>query len=85
MNLLSYGTLIVSFVTVPIMDPCLQEAGTPVLGPVWVSCGGGFSPSGASKFLEDIIAHLKKSRKESKLHKSQVMLRLLFNLYLPNL
>lgn len=58
--------------TVPVLDQCLQEAGTPVLGPVWVSCGGGFSPIGACKFLEEIILHLKKTRKDSRYHKLQV-------------
>ena len=57
---------------VPTLDPCLQEAGTPVLGPVWISCGGGFSPSGASKFLQDIVSHLRRSLKDSKYNKTQV-------------
>ena len=61
-----------SVILVPVLDACLQEAGTPVLGPVWISCGGGFSPAGACKFLEDIILHLRKSIKDTKYHKNQV-------------
>ncbi|KAF6020846.1 hypothetical protein EB796_020834 [Bugula neritina] len=67
------GKEIKDFESIPVMDPCLQEAGTPVLGPVWASCGGGFSPSGACKFLESIITHLRKSLKDSKYNKTQMM------------
>lgn len=59
-------------ITVPVLDACLQDTGTPVLGPVWISCGGGFSPVGASKFLEDIISHLRKNIKDSRYNKTQV-------------
>lgn len=64
---------VIPCIVVPVLDACLQEAGTPVLGPVWISCGGGFSPAGACKFLEGIITHLRKSLKDTRYHTNQVL------------
>ncbi|XP_053383698.1 uncharacterized protein LOC128549935 [Mercenaria mercenaria] len=45
------GNEITSLAETPILDDCLQSGGTYVLGPVWVSTGEGFSPSGTRDFL----------------------------------
>lgn len=37
----------VFYFSVPKLDACLQSTITPVYGPVWVSKGEAFSPSGA--------------------------------------
>ncbi|ESO97509.1 hypothetical protein LOTGIDRAFT_152600 [Lottia gigantea] len=56
----------------PMMDDCLQTGGTPVLGPLWVSVGDGFSPSGARDFLTQLLSIIKRKLKQAKLYKSEV-------------
>ncbi|XP_067850311.1 doublecortin domain-containing protein 1-like [Heptranchias perlo] len=41
--------------TVPLLDKCLQNSITPLRGPVWVSKGEGFSPSGAKTYIQGVL------------------------------
>lgn len=66
-------SLHVALLPVPILDACLQEVGTPVLGPVWVSTGEGFSPAGACKFLDELIHHLNRLLQDAKFRGKQVV------------
>ncbi|XP_039722258.1 doublecortin domain-containing protein 1 isoform X1 [Pteropus medius] len=40
---------------VPLLEKCLQNSITPLRGPVWVSKGEGFSPSGAKMYIQGIL------------------------------
>ena len=59
-------------VAAPVMDLCLQRCSTPVLGPLWVSRGEGFSPKGVIEFLTGIINYTKGKLKEAKNYQTQV-------------
>ena len=54
------------------MDMCLQRSSTPVLGPLWVSKGEGFSPKGVREFLTGLISYTKLKLKEAKSYQQQV-------------
>ncbi|XP_059508100.1 doublecortin domain-containing protein 1-like isoform X2 [Stegostoma tigrinum] len=41
--------------TVPLLDKCLQNSSTPLRGPVWVSKGEGFIPSGARTYIQGVL------------------------------
>ena len=56
----------------PVLDDCLQHGSTPVLGPVWVSKGERFSPTGVREFLTSLITYTKVKRKEAKRYQKQV-------------
>ena len=56
----------------PVLDSCLQTWSTPVLGPLWVSKGEGFSPKGVSEFLAGLITYTKAKLKEAKNYQQQV-------------
>jgi len=58
--------------TAPVLDECLQHGSTAVLGPVWVSRGERFSPSGVREFLTGLIAYTKTKLKEAKRYQKQV-------------
>ena len=64
-------TLSVFFVA-PVLDVCLQTWSTPVLGPLWVSKGEGFSPKGVQEFLKGLITYTKSKLKEAKHYKQQL-------------
>ncbi|XP_055505240.1 doublecortin domain-containing protein 1-like [Leucoraja erinacea] len=49
------GNRISDLRTVPLLDKCLQNSFTPLRGPVWVSKGEGFIPSGAKAYIQGII------------------------------
>src|SRR6218665_1761997 len=61
------------FLSVPVLDQCLQTAPTPVFGPLWVSKGEGFSPRGVIEFLTRLITCTKGKLKEAKDYKRQVV------------
>ena len=65
-----------SFCSAPVLDQCLQAWSTPVLGPLWVSCGEGFSPGGVSHFLRGLIQFTQSKLTEAKHYKSQVSIRM---------
>lgn len=48
------------------LDSCLQTWSTPVLGPLWVSKGEGFSPTGVNDFLQSMITYTKAKLAEAK-------------------
>ncbi|CAH1787762.1 unnamed protein product [Owenia fusiformis] len=56
----------------PILDDCLQTWTTPILGPLWVSKGEGFSPSGVRQFLTGLINFTKTRLRETKHYKTQL-------------
>ena len=56
----------------PVLDKCLQTWTTPVLGPLWVSKGEGFSPKGVKEFLSGLLAYTDTKIKEAKHYKEQV-------------
>ncbi|XP_077995160.1 doublecortin domain-containing protein 1-like isoform X2 [Glandiceps talaboti] len=51
------GEVITDLKQVVKLDKCLQPSATPVLGPVWISKGEGFSPIGSRDFLKAVLAH----------------------------
>ncbi|KAL4224512.1 doublecortin domain-containing protein [Mactra antiquata] len=67
------GNEITSLADTPILDECLQSGGTYVLGPVWVSTGESFSPSGTRDFLITIKEVLKARIKEAKVFRKELM------------
>ncbi|ELU06637.1 hypothetical protein CAPTEDRAFT_220130 [Capitella teleta] len=56
----------------PVLDQCLQTWSTPVLGPLWVSKGEGFSPKGVCEFLDGLINYTKGKLKEAEHYKRQL-------------
>ena len=54
------------------LDECLQHGTTPVLGPVWVSRGERFSPSGVREFLSGLIVYTRTKLKDAKRYQKQV-------------
>ena len=51
----------------------LQMPGTtPALGPLWISKGEGFSPSGVEKYLTDVIRLISARMASAKHYKSQL-------------
>ena len=56
----------------PVLDACLQTWTTPVLGPIWVSKGEGFSPKGVLEFLKGLINYTNSKLKEAKHYKQQL-------------
>ncbi len=60
------------FILAPVLDACLQTWTTPVLGPIWVSKGEGFSPKGVLEFLKGLINYTNSKLKEAKHYKQQL-------------
>ena len=60
------------FLSAPVLDACLQTWSTPVLGPLWVSKGEGFSPKGVQEFLKGLITYTKSKLKEARHYKQQL-------------
>lgn len=54
------------------LDACLQTWTTPVLGPLWVSKGEGFSPKGVHEFLKGLLTYTKSKLKEAKHYRQQL-------------
>ncbi|XP_067388214.1 doublecortin domain-containing protein 1 [Emydura macquarii macquarii] len=61
-----HGAKIEDFIGVPLLDKCLQNSITPLRGPVWVSKGEGFSPSGAKMYIQGVLLALHQRLKSSK-------------------
>ena len=57
---------------VPLLEKCLQNSITPVRGPVWVSKGEGFSPSGAKMYIQGVLLALYQRLKSAKKYSKQV-------------
>lgn len=58
--------------TVPLLDKCLQNSITPLRGPLWVSKGEGFSPSGAKMYIQGVLLALHQRLKSAKNYCEQV-------------
>ncbi|XP_019624711.1 PREDICTED: uncharacterized protein LOC109470271 [Branchiostoma belcheri] len=56
------------------LDKVLQTATTPVLGPLWVSKGEGFSPAGVEVYIQDVLQNLRPKLRAAKDYRSQLQL-----------
>ena len=56
----------------PVLDKCLQTWATPVLGPLWVSRGEGFSPKGVNEFLSRLLEYTQVKINEAQHYEEQV-------------
>ncbi|XP_046323465.1 doublecortin domain-containing protein 1 isoform X2 [Marmota monax] len=72
-----YGRKIEDFSKVPLLEKCLQNSITPLRGPLWVSKGEGFSPSGAKMYIQGVLLALYQRLQSAKKYYKQ--LNLAFN------
>ncbi|XP_062974492.1 doublecortin domain-containing protein 1 [Elgaria multicarinata webbii] len=61
-----HGERIEDLINVPLLDKCLQNSITPLRGPLWVSKGEGFSPSGAKMYIQGVLLALHQRLKSAK-------------------
>ncbi|XP_055405172.1 doublecortin domain-containing protein 1 isoform X2 [Bubalus kerabau] len=66
-----YGRKIKEISKVPVLEKCLQNSITPLRGPVWVSKGEGFSPSGAKMYIQGVLLALYQRLKSAKKYSKQ--------------
>ncbi|XP_057173224.1 doublecortin domain-containing protein 1 [Ursus arctos] len=71
-----YGRTIKDISKVPLLEKCLQNSITPLRGPVWVSKGEGFSPSGAKMYIQGVLLALYQRLKSAKKYYTQLNLAL---------
>lgn len=57
---------------VPLLEKCLQNSITPLRGPLWVSKGEGFSPSGAKMYIQGVLGALYQRLKSAENYYKQV-------------
>ncbi|XP_040601906.1 doublecortin domain-containing protein 1 isoform X3 [Mesocricetus auratus] len=57
---------------VPVLEKCLQDSLTPLRGPLWVSKGEGFSPSGAKMYIQGVLGALYPRLKSAKNYYKQL-------------
>ncbi|XP_012875003.1 PREDICTED: doublecortin domain-containing protein 1 [Dipodomys ordii] len=69
-----YGKIIKDVSTVPLLEKCLQNSITPLRGPLWVSKGEGFSPSGAKMYIQEVLLALYQRLKSAKKYYEQKIL-----------
>ncbi|XP_042089242.1 doublecortin domain-containing protein 1 [Ovis aries] len=69
-----YGRKITEISKVPLLEKCLQNSITPLRGPVWVSKGEGFSPSGAKMYIQGVLLALYQRLKSAKKYSKQLKL-----------
>ncbi|XP_045871812.1 doublecortin domain-containing protein 1 [Meles meles] len=69
-----YGRTIKDISKVPLLEKCLQNSITPLRGPVWVSKGEGFSPSGAKMYIQGVLLALYQRLKSAKKYYTQLNL-----------
>uniref|UniRef100_A0A671EK97 Doublecortin domain containing 1 n=1 Tax=Rhinolophus ferrumequinum TaxID=59479 RepID=A0A671EK97_RHIFE len=69
-----YGRNIKDISKVPLLEKCLQNSITPLRGPVWVSKGEGFSPSGAKMYIQGVLLALYQRLKSAKKYYKQLNL-----------
>ncbi|XP_004418727.2 PREDICTED: doublecortin domain-containing protein 1 [Ceratotherium simum simum] len=67
-----YGRKIKDISEVPLLEKCLQNSITPLRGPVWVSKGEGFSPSGAKMYLQGVLLALYQRLKSAEKYYKQL-------------
>ncbi|XP_053139020.1 doublecortin domain-containing protein 1 isoform X3 [Hemicordylus capensis] len=61
-----HGEKMEDLINVPLLDKCLQNSITPLRGPLWVSKGEGFSPSGAKMYIQGVLLALHQRLKSAK-------------------
>ncbi|XP_049746760.1 doublecortin domain-containing protein 1 isoform X4 [Elephas maximus indicus] len=66
------GRKIVDISKVPLLQKCLQNSITPLRGPVWVSKGEGFSPSGVKMYIQGVLLALYQRLKSAKRYYKQL-------------
>ncbi|XP_008572966.1 PREDICTED: doublecortin domain-containing protein 1, partial [Galeopterus variegatus] len=66
-----YGRKIEDISKVPLLEKCLQNSITPLRGPLWVSKGEGFSPSGAKMYIQGVLLALYQRLKSAKKYYKQ--------------
>ncbi|XP_049636652.1 doublecortin domain-containing protein 1 [Suncus etruscus] len=69
-----YGRKIKDISEVTLLEKCLQNSITPLRGPVWVSNGEGFSPSGAKMYIQEVLLALYQRLKSAKIYYKQLNL-----------
>ncbi|XP_042315501.1 doublecortin domain-containing protein 1 [Sceloporus undulatus] len=67
-----HGERIEDLINVPVLDKCLQNSITPLRGPLWVSKGEGFSPSGAKMYIQGVLLALHQRLKSARNYCEQV-------------
>ncbi|KAK9409962.1 hypothetical protein NXF25_001137 [Crotalus adamanteus] len=61
-----HGEKMEDLLNVPMLDKCLQNSITPLWGPLWVSKGEGFSPTGAKIYIQGVLLALYQRLKSAK-------------------
>ncbi|KAJ7344524.1 hypothetical protein JRQ81_000474, partial [Phrynocephalus forsythii] len=61
-----HGEKVEDIINIPLLDKCLQNSITPLRGPLWVSKGEGFSPSGAKMYIQGVLLTLHQQLKSEK-------------------
>ncbi|XP_036896344.1 doublecortin domain-containing protein 1 [Sturnira hondurensis] len=69
-----YGRKVKDISKVPLLEKYLQNSITPLRGPVWVSKGEGFSPSGAKMYIQGVLLALYQRLKSAKQYYKQLNL-----------
>nr|XP_039274440.1 doublecortin domain-containing protein 1-like [Styela clava] len=54
------------------LDSCMKNGSSLILGPIWVSAGEGFNPTGALNFVEGILWGLKQRLEAAKIRNEQL-------------
>lgn len=67
------GQQITNLADTPLLDDCLQQAGNLVLGPLWVSTGEFFRPSGTVDFITGLKKLIVKKLKETQLYYNELV------------
>uniref|UniRef100_A0A8C5WGR1 Doublecortin domain containing 1 n=1 Tax=Leptobrachium leishanense TaxID=445787 RepID=A0A8C5WGR1_9ANUR len=66
------GEKIEDLKNVPLLDKCLQNSITPLRGPVWVTKGEGFSPSGVKIYIQGVLTALCQRLKSARSYDGQL-------------
>ncbi|XP_040183652.1 doublecortin domain-containing protein 1-like [Rana temporaria] len=56
---------------IPLLDKCLQNSLTYLRGPVWLSKGEGFSPTGVKVYIQGVLSALRQRLKSASSYSSQ--------------
>ncbi|KAM5138211.1 doublecortin domain-containing protein 1 [Mantella aurantiaca] len=57
---------------IPLLEKCLQNSLTYLRGPVWLSKGEGFSPTGAKVYIQDVLSALRQRLKSARSYNHQL-------------
>uniref|UniRef100_A0A8C6Y209 Doublecortin domain-containing protein n=1 Tax=Naja naja TaxID=35670 RepID=A0A8C6Y209_NAJNA len=67
-----HGEKMEDLLNVPMLEKCLQNSITPLWGPLWVSKGEGFSPTGVKIYIQGVLLALYQRLKSAKNYCEQV-------------